>query len=396
MKILRLVESYSSGSVWREQHDQWDLRYRLLSLILLLADSPVNHPYSPTPPELEEEEAVDWRALLREGEEEPPTWEGEEDSLSDWSEEEGEQVAEQEEQVEQELKRLTVNKEREAKPERLKEGEDVGEEWREGLQRRWWLGEQEALPTSSHPAARFASRVEGEEERAGRVGGRSTRVTEYQAVREVLWQLRCPTPSPLLLLEGSTWRPSSLFSLSSLTSPALGALLGEVTPALAEVSLLNTFLTATEVEGEVPHTLEGYASGLRLYLDSFSQVLFEVEEEVRGQESTCTLLGVVARLRPHLSTLHHLAALHRRATSGWQTADNWYKSVRLLSVLYNCLTSSSSAEVVARVLDLFLRAVRPYLAITHAWLAEGRLEDFRGEFIFHRAEGQQAEVNMAY
>ena len=47
----------SSCKVWKEQHDQYDLRYRLLSLLLHLADSPVNNVYEPPAPLDEEREA---------------------------------------------------------------------------------------------------------------------------------------------------------------------------------------------------------------------------------------------------------------------------------------------------------------------------------------------------
>ena len=43
--------------MWKEQHDQYDLRYRLLSLLLHLADSPVNNVYEPPAPLDEEREA---------------------------------------------------------------------------------------------------------------------------------------------------------------------------------------------------------------------------------------------------------------------------------------------------------------------------------------------------
>ena len=50
--------------MWKEQHDQYDLRYRLLSLLLHLADSPVNNVYeSPVQSDEEREAKVDWHAL---------------------------------------------------------------------------------------------------------------------------------------------------------------------------------------------------------------------------------------------------------------------------------------------------------------------------------------------
>ena len=54
---MRDLSCSSSCKVWKEQHDQYDLRYRLLSLLLHLADSPVNNVYEPPAPLDEEREA---------------------------------------------------------------------------------------------------------------------------------------------------------------------------------------------------------------------------------------------------------------------------------------------------------------------------------------------------
>ena len=214
-----------------------------------------------------------------------------------------------------------------------------------------------------------------------------------QVLREVLWQLRCPTTSPLFSINSSAEVAiTPLFSLPSLTKGALSSLLKETLPALSSASRLHSFLLASENHPIPPRTLEAYCSGLRAFLLSLSSFLFTVEQEVVKQEgSEGTLLATLARLRPWLSKLTQVAAVHATATKDWERCDNWESSVRLLSVLYNAVTTCSSPVLLPVFLDLLLRSLRPYFIIIQTWLTEGRLEDWRNEFIFHKREGVEEE-----
>ena len=62
------------------------------------------------------------------------------------------------------------------------------------------------------------------------------------------------------------------------------------------------------------------------------------------------------------------------------------RAIRLLSVLYNTLISTSRKEHLSTILEIFLRSIKPYFTIIHTWLSEGRLEDWREEFIFFKRE----------
>ena len=159
-------------------------RYRLLSLLLHLADSPVNAEYLENPAEEQqkEEETVDWLALLREGEQEAEQWE-EDDTLSDWSEEESERS----EKVEKESEEVSGECEEEDYG-WLEDMVREADSWVDTslLGRYWEQGRAGGGGGSEHPEATVARRVEKQLEAAGELGVRSQRVTEYQ----VYWRLR--------------------------------------------------------------------------------------------------------------------------------------------------------------------------------------------------------------
>ena len=196
---MRDLSCSSSCKVWKEQHDQYDLRYRLLSLLLHLADSPVNNVYEPPAPLDEEREAqvdlklhsfavsigslnyislqVDWFALLREGEDEPESW-GDDDTLSDWSEED--------DQEQDDGASLKTNQHRDQfHAQSSGEEEESKDSWfddRISAAHNWVTSHKEDLRPVENPhlVARLSNIVEDQLEAAGGLGLRSQRTTEYQ------------------------------------------------------------------------------------------------------------------------------------------------------------------------------------------------------------------------
>ena len=354
---------------------------------------------------------MDWLALLNEGEEDPESWD-EEDTLSDWSDDEGNQGDCPGSKLNMPGEGAQVIGEQKPKK------EDSEGSWFEHqvlAAHNWVAAQKEGLTpqASPHSVGRLTNKVEGQLEAAGGLGLRTQRTTEYQVpisrsrlgvpgtisfllrimnlsmqvIREVLWMLRYPTNCSLFQLVDGSWKINGVLSLPSLTAPALASLLGEVLPAINAVHNLRTFINSTQQSDEShARTVEGYTSALDNYLRDFSHFLFALEEEVAGQDTFISLLGVLAKLRPRSSAIAHLQTVHSAAINHFATSTNWMRAIRLLSVLYNALVSTSSKEVLPTYLELFLRTIRPYFVIIHTWLAEGRLEDWQEEFIFHKRE----------
>ena len=145
-----------------------------------------------------------------------------------------------------------------------------------------------------------------------------------------------------------------LLYLQKLACSALVSLLQEAVPAITAVHSTQQFLELVSTSSQ-PRTVEAYSSGLEAVLHQFSGFLASLEGEVASQQATSSLLSVLARLRPWLAMIVHLASLHTAATGHFATSENWYKAVRILSVLYNALSTVTLQAMLPCVLDIFLR-----------------------------------------
>ena len=61
---------------------------------------------------------------------------------------------------------------------------------------------------------------------------------------------------------------------------------------------------------------------------------------------------------------------------------NWQKSIILISSLSSFLNTVYKPLEFAIFVDLFLKTIAPYFRIVSVWITQGRLEDWRNEFVF--------------
>ncbi|KAG8311086.1 Gamma-tubulin complex component 5 [Homalodisca vitripennis] len=100
-----------------------------------------------------------------------------------------------------------------------------------------------------------------------------------------------------------------------------------------------------------------------------------------------TLISVLEELTPGLHMLHYLYDVHSRAVADWYSHPAWLCATRLLSVLYEAMLEASNHIYLAATLDIFMHSFHVYLDIIDVWLSEGRLDDWRKEFLVIRTEG---------
>lgn len=375
--------------MWREYHEQHDIKYRLLSFLLHLATSPLEKEYSPLESSSAEEESeIDWRQVLREGEASLSPL-GSESDLSDWS-------------LEEEERQVTVGEEREDPGEAG--GRGGGEEppapdpetWlREEVQFPYWAEEQVVRVESKERSANIARITERLREEEGELKVRTNKLTEYQVIRELVWVLRSPVETPLFTLTAGQFQVSKKVTIPSLTDTALQSLLGQAVGMINDVHTLKCFLGDIEnISDDVPRTFEAYCSGLNVFLQSFSLDLFKLETDVRKQEESLTVLRVLDRLLPWSKMISGYRTLHDLATKDWKTALNWERSIRLLSVLHSSLTTNHLPSLLPFLVDTFLRSLEPFLNIINTWLVEGRLEDWSQEFIFFKDQADEEDEDF--
>ena len=207
-EVWNVLECYctlhcSVLQVWSEPHEQHDLQYRLLALLLQLADSPLHTEYhAPAPALPSPTHETDWLALLREGEESDHPLDSESE-LSDWSECEESKSDASPPSAASPVRPLEEEAEVESEAER----------WlTKHVQSPYWL----------------------------EVGLGAGRLTEWQVCRELLWALRCPAPSPLLQQPagpGEAWQLRPGLTTPTLPHPALSHMLAHPLEAVNQVSI---------------------------------------------------------------------------------------------------------------------------------------------------------------
>jgi len=380
--LMSLVEKYKDGDIWQEHHEQYDIKYRLLSFLLNLASSPLNTEYSPADntPE-EEEKTVDWLAVLREGES-PPEPLGDEEELSDWSDDDTD-ISEE----------VTNNKNCDmpvaVSPSNVTSKDlpyaDPATWFSDNIQFPYWEREQSLPSYSSCLDSNLANIVENLQEEGGKLGVRTRKLSEYQVLREVLWMLRSPVESPLFQYRNGEFVVTTLVTIPSLTDGAMSRLLQDVLQAVNSVHVLKNFLRDNDIgTRNIPKTLEAYRSGVDVFLEAFWCQLYKVEKDVLKQDESYTILSVLDTLKPWFVKIQKFKSVHMLATGGFAKNENWFISIKVLSVLYNALLSNTLPGLMPFLLDIFLRSLEPYLNIIHVWLTEGRLEDWCDEFIFYK------------
>lgn len=384
-------------------HYETDLEWSLLSLLLHLSNSPTQVPLGegevqhPQPPlHHGKKDDLDWAAYLRE--DDPDYVLGPEETLSDWSGDEDSDGTEDKECPRERLPThtpaLSSHPEHlpstKPPPSSLKSLEQLhkAKSWLSAKTHlQYWGPKQPSqLPSSDHPLANVAKLCEG----GGGASRQWQQLSEWAVMREVVWSLMCPVSTHVFLTTpDGKFTVRGGITLPSLTHAATRSMLEYVCQPLMHLRELDAFMYShrtPSLEPPTPITVLAYASGLWHWRQAFHHHLRDLEEAIKGQESTCTLLWLEGELVPWLRTLAVLYALHIKAFALPPEASPRTVAMRLLGSLCEGVEGAGEAGVRGVLLRLLLHTLRSYLSIMHTWLMHGSLIDQAQEFIVHRDE----------
>eukprot|EP00094_Tigriopus_californicus_P014270 TCALIF_13831-PA protein Name:"Similar to TUBGCP5 Gamma-tubulin complex component 5 (Homo sapiens)" AED:0.03 eAED:0.05 QI:0/-1/0/1/-1/1/1/0/906 len=400
-RLAHLLSAYHQSPVFQAGHAQHDIRIRLLALLWHLAESPLHAPYTPVDwalPSSPQAPPTDWAQILSQGERPLSPWD-EPSDLSEWSD------ASSESQDSAELSAPVPGpahiRAPDGHPERPAPSPDLpsqtSRQWlADRIQPQYWPSPPAPPPILSRwPAAHFENTVSQTLHEAGQPVTVRTRLSEYQLLRECVWTVRSPQSSTVFELDstGHTFRVRPHICLASVTAMTLGHALGSFCTFLSHLKGLMDFVTSVQQSLSGPFTYEAYANGLADTLHALSTTVLGLEERILGQQETFTLLNLLDELASWIQTIRVLHQCHVRAVEpSHSPAENWFKAVKLLAVLEPCLVVQTNADDLHILMNIFLNACRPYLRIIDLWLSEGRLEDFREEFVFTQVDPVESET----
>ncbi|GLG98082.1 Gamma-tubulin complex component [Gryllus bimaculatus] len=402
-----LLNKYMNCTVFKDKEVQW----AVLFLLVKLADNPTSHISDEkfSAPKVEETEDAskpfDWTTYshlcdyLKEGNEEFNTNFCSSDS-EDWEDvSDDEKSPKPEDSVEGVSEDPEVPKvpavEEKKDTERQQLIEELGrqvnaEEWiSNNVQAPWWRTKQLAEKVESvFPSANLAKTWD-------KCCDESTStISEYKVVREILWMLQAPTTTTLFQEVNGQFSIQSNITIPSLTKDSMACYLNPLCEYFNMLYQLQKFQKEIypldrQNSGELnqmlpPYTFECYTSAIIEFLRELQELACCIEKKVKAQEDIYTLYSLNLELAPKLSQLRAVYSVHVTATNGWKTAENWLSSARLLSVLYSEALSCMECDTPCILLRVFLKSFGPYVDMIDVWLTEGRLDDYRNEFIITR------------
>ncbi|XP_011505710.1 PREDICTED: gamma-tubulin complex component 5 [Ceratosolen solmsi marchali] len=395
-----------------ERHPQYDVQWSLLSLLLNLANETNNSELSSSSQQSKDRsqnviftadedksEEIDWGQYLKEGLEDF-FCNYESDSDNNWSDDENNG------QLDASLNNyqkpcttdknpvtLDINKIKSSPIKTLKSLplEILSKNWlKTNVQNTWWnnLDSHHYEVESQFEAAHLYKLWRSNVVMSSKILGT---VSEYQACRELLWMFY--TPSTMALFQGGHETETSVqdVSIPSLTTVACKSMLLSYCQYISMMREMENFLEKlfksndpSSQKRKPPLTYEAYAVALQQELLNIKTEIVEFEMKTMKQEDQNTFLSISRTLKSLLDRMKMVFEIHKAIDINWEDSTNWECASKLLSSLYFKMQNSSNCETIKLCVRLYLASISAYLNIVDVWLSEGRLEDWREEFIIYR------------
>ena len=91
-------------------------------------------------------------------------------------------------------------------------------------------------------------------------------------------------------------------------------------------------------------------------------------------------------MKEYLDKIKILFEIHKSVTENWENKSNWQRASNLLTKLYFKLENAGNHEISKISTNLYLTSLSVYFNILDTWLSEGRLEDWRDEFVIVKCD----------
>ncbi|MBN3299642.1 GCP5 protein, partial [Amia calva] len=412
----RLTDEFMNSPLPNTEETNTDVHHSILSLLLLLSDSPSNTNYSEKPrlKEVEKEDDFDWGKYLMEGEDIDM---GPFPDTPEWSEEDSEEEESQEplsrEDSGIQVDRTPLDDQDQSKKTvqvTWKVGEPDARAWLEQhVVTQYWVAQAPRFTHSLHLHSNLLNFWDQHLYNTDPlyIPEEKVFVTETQVIRETLWLLSGVKKLFIFQHHDGKVTVRNDVVVTHLTNNCLRSVLEHVASYGQAVSRLQKFIdevtgycvepappgtTTSGKKGSEPpfRTYQAFVWALYKYFVSFKEELTNIERCIIVKDETVTLSVVLERLTPHLA---QLKVLHKVFCTGVAEVPpdtpNVVRASHLLNTLYKSIIEydsigEASEQAVALLFSLWVETVRPYLEIVDEWIVHGHLFDPAKEFIIQR------------
>ncbi|XP_058447372.1 gamma-tubulin complex component 5 [Malaya genurostris] len=334
--------------------------------------------------------------------------------LSDWSDSEGDEEKHLDTAVDAE--KLDVSKEvivfgRVEPPQRdlgyVKFDGSMSEKWlKENVQNCWWKDSKaKAEVNSTHEGAAFCDYWNQTILKASHSFIKPdpvSTVSEYCLVREILWMFVNPVNCKFFRIDDDQVWINPNVSLSSATERGLHTFLLNFTEHMTIVYRLRNFCVrvseATSKPIPAPYSFECYASAVRNFLDHLQANVVELESRkiTQQQDRIFTIITLFQDLEPEFQLLKNLNDIHRFSVLDWTKFPAHIAVAHLLSGLFRSVKLSGNLDKTNLAFALLLSTLKGYMNIIDIWWTEGRLDDWREEFLVEKTYAEDASTVTGY
>ncbi|XP_066584961.1 gamma-tubulin complex component 5-like [Prorops nasuta] len=222
--------------------------------------------------------------------------------------------------------------------------------------------------------------------------------SEYEISRELLWMFHVQTSMLVFQETSCSFSIASNVSVPSLSVVSFNSIIQPFCAYFKMLHSINQFsaelhpkYNKKQLSQQPPLTYEAYNTALKRLIFKFRYKLIEIERRIMRQDDSNTLLSLSQLLRKYLNYIKILHDIHTKIVINWGIYPNWKCASSLLSNLYFEMQNSYSRERSNLCAYLYISSFTVYLNIIDTWLTEGRLEDWRDEFIIARIFEDESE-----
>ncbi|XP_058057372.1 gamma-tubulin complex component 5-like [Anopheles bellator] len=225
-------------------------------------------------------------------------------------------------------------------------------------------------------------------------------ISELCVLREILWMFTSPVDCKLFRIDDDQIWINSNVSLASTTEHGIQTFLLNFTEFMTITYRLRNFcsrvLDDTTSTVLAPHSFECYAAGVKSFLVNMEMVMIAKEQELMRQEpgKTHTIITLFHELEPELFVLKKLYDIHRFSVLDWTKFPAHIAVAHLLSGLFRSVKLSANLEKGNLAFALLLATLKCYMNVIDIWWTEGRLDDWREEFLVEKQYSENAPIGV--
>uniref|UniRef100_A0A182MQ62 Gamma-tubulin complex component n=1 Tax=Anopheles culicifacies TaxID=139723 RepID=A0A182MQ62_9DIPT len=225
-------------------------------------------------------------------------------------------------------------------------------------------------------------------------------VSEYCMLREILWMFTNPVDCKLFRIDDDQIWINTNVSLSSTTEHGIQTFLLNFTEYMTIAYRLRNFCSSILEHRArnlpAPHSFECYAAGVKSFLDNIEAIMIRHEKELIRQEpgKTYTIIKLFHELEPELFVLKKLYDIHKFSVLDWTKFPAHIAVAHLLSGLFRSVKLSANLEKGNLAFALLLAALKCYMNMIDTWWTEGRLDDWREEFLVEKTYAENASTGL--